>query len=73
MAVAGGGGGCAGFADGCAADVHALLPQETPLSWPSAACREGPPLAERKQIRHTCRAPCHTGKRQAATIMSFND
>lgn len=37
VAVAGSGRGAASRADGCAAGVHALLPQEAPLSGQGAA------------------------------------
>lgn len=52
VAVAGGGWGFAGCVDGYLVDVHALIPEETPLPRPRAACREKPSLAEGESVQH---------------------
>lgn len=54
VAVAGGGWVCAGCVDGYLADIHALLPEETPLPRPRAARREKPSLAEGESVQHRC-------------------
>lgn len=63
VAVAGGDRGVSSLADGCAAGVHALLPQEAPLSGQRAGGSEGAPLVEGQTLRHAGRALCNPGMR----------